>query len=199
MSQSTKVKIMSAALDLFSRYGFAGSSVRNIAKKVGIRESAIYNHFASKEAILKEILNEYNPWNVGINLLTEELLNELDNPRKFLSIFSKKLLIHWNKEYERKILRLLVFEEFRDNSDPDNSLKKLMLSMQELWIIIFNEMKKLKIIKNIDSEVLSNEFVATLFFIRIEFLSGDDSNKIIEANKKLQDHIKFFWDAIKGE
>lgn len=199
MSQSTKVKIMSAALDLFSRYGFAGSSVRNIAKKVGIRESAIYNHFASKEAILKEILNEYNPWNVGINLLTEELLNELDNPRKFLSIFSEKLLIHWNKEYERKILRLLVFEEFRDNSDPDNSLKKLMLSMQELWIIIFNEMKKLKIIKNIDSEVLSNEFVATLFFIRIEFLSGDDSNKIIEANKKLQDHIKFFWDAIKGE
>lgn len=199
MSQSTKIKIMSAALDLFSRYGFAGSSVRNIAKKVGIRESAIYNHFASKEAILKEILNEYSPWNVGINLLTEELLNELDNPRKFLSIFSEKLLIHWNKEYERKILRLLVFEEFRDNSDPDNSLKKLMLSMQELWIIIFNEMKKLKIIKNIDSEVLSNEFVATLFFIRIEFLSGDDSNKIIEANKKLQDHIKFFWDAIKGE
>lgn len=199
MSQSTKIKIMSAALDLFSRYGFAGSSVRHIAKEVGIRESAIYNHFGSKDAILKEILDEYSPRNVGINLLTDELLGELDNPRKFLSIFSEKLLNHWNSNYERKILRLLVFEEFRDNSDPDNSLKKLMSSLQELWIIIFNEMNKLKIIKNIDSEILADEFVATLFFIRIEFLSGDDSKKIIEANKKLKNHIDFFWNAISGE
>jgi AcrR family transcriptional regulator len=199
MSQGTKVKIKSAALDLFSRYGFAGSSVRHIAKEVGIRESAIYNHFSSKEKILIEILDEYSSKNTGINLLTEELLSELDNPRKFLSIFSEKLLNHWNSEYERKILRLLVFEEFRKNSDPDNSLKKLMFSMQELWVIIFNEMKKLKIIKNIDSEVLSNEFVANLFFIRIEFLSGDDSHKIKKANKKLQEHINFFWNAIKGK
>lgn len=199
MSQGTKIKIMSAALDLFSRYGYAGSSVRHIAKKVGIRESAIYNHFSSKEKILKEILGEYSSQNTGINLLTEELLGELDNPRKFLSIFSEKLLNHWNNEYERKILRLLVFEQFRDNSDPDNSLKKLMVSMQELWVIIFNEIKKLKIIKNMDSKVLSNEFVAALFFIRIEFLSGDESNKIKEANKKLQDHINFFWNAIKGK
>ena len=121
------------------------------------------------------------------------------NPRKFLSIFSEKLLVHWNTDYERKILRLLVFEEFRDKSGPDNSLRKLMSSLQELWIIIFSEMKELEIIKNIDSETLSNEFVAVLFFIRIEFLSGDDSSRITEANKKLEDHINFFWNAIKGE
>ena len=109
MSQGTKAKIMSAALDLFSRYGYAGSSIRHIAKEVGIRESAIYNHFESKEAILSEILAEYSPLNAGINLLTEELLNKLDNPRKFLTTFCEKLLNHWNSEYEKKILRLLVF------------------------------------------------------------------------------------------
>ena len=199
MSQGTKIKIMTTALDLFSRYGFAGASVRHIAREVGIRESAIYNHFSSKETILKDILSEYNPQDAGINLLTEELLNELDNPKKFLSLFSERLLNHWNNEYERKILRLLVFEEFRDNSDPANSLKKLMSSLQELWVIIFNEMKKLEIIKKLDSEVLSNEFVAVLFFIRIEFLSGDESNNLRKANRRLQDHKNFFWNAIKGE
>jgi len=190
---------MSAALDLFSRYGYAGSSVRHIAKEVGIRESAIYNHFDSKETILSEILEEYSPLNAGINLLTEDLLNKLDSPRKFLITFSEKLLNHWNNEYEKKILRLLVFEQFRDNSTSSTSLKKLMKSMEELWEIIFNEMKKLKIIKNIDSKVLSSEFVAVLFFIRIEFLSVDDLNKIQEANQKLHDHINFFWKAISGE
>ena len=49
-SECDKIKLV--ALDLFSRYGFAGSSVRHIAKEVGIRESAIYNHFSSKDAIL---------------------------------------------------------------------------------------------------------------------------------------------------
>jgi AcrR family transcriptional regulator len=199
MSQDTKVKIMSAALGLFSKCGFAGASVRHIAKEVGIRESAIYNHFDSKNDILKEILDEYSPWAAGADLLTDELLNELVNPKEFLSIFSEKLLNHWNSDYERKIFRLLIFEEFSDNSDSDKSLNKLISSLQELWVIIFNEMKKLNIIKNIDSEILANEFVAPLFFIRIEFLSGEDSNKIIDSKNKLKSHINFFWDAIKGE
>jgi AcrR family transcriptional regulator len=190
---------MSAALDLFSKYGFAGSSIRHIARDVGIRESAIYNHFSSKDQILSEILAEYSSGEAGIQLLSDDLLNELDNPRKFLSKFSEKLLNHWNSDYERKILRLMVFEEFRDNSESKKSLTKLMLSLQELWIIIFNEMKKLDIIRKLDSKILANEFIAVLFFIRIEFLSGEDSGKITEANKKLKNHIDFFWNAIKGE
>ncbi len=199
MSQSTKKKIMSAGLDLFSKYGFAGSSIRHIARDVGIRESAIYNHFSSKEKILSEILEEYNESAAGVQLLTDDLLNELENPKKFLSKFSEKLLDHWNSDYERKILRLMVFEEFRDNSASKNSLSKLMSSLRELWIIIFNEMKKLDIIKRLDSKALADEFIAVLFFIRIEYLSGGDSRSIADAKKKLKSHIDFFWNAVKGE
>ena len=198
MSQSTKKKIMSAGLDLFSKYGFAGSSVRHIAKVVGVRESAIYNHFASKEKILSEVLDQYNPEEAGIQLLTDDLLNELDNPKKFLFKFSEKLLNHWNRDYERKILRLMVFEEFRDKSAPEYSLRKLMSALQELWIIIFNEMKKLGIIKNVDSKILANEFIAVLFFIRIEYLSGGDTRNLADAKKMLKSHIDFFWNAVKG-
>jgi AcrR family transcriptional regulator len=199
MSQSTKKKIMSAGLDLFSKYGFAGSSVRQIAREVGVRESAIYNHFASKEQILNKIVEEYNPGESGIQLLTDDLLNELDNPKIFLSRFSEKLLKHWNSDYERKILRLMVFEEFRKKSVSEHSLKKVMSSLQELWIIIFNEMKKLDIIKKIDSKILANEFIAVLFFIRIEYLSGRDSGSIADAKRKLRSHIDFFWNAVEGE
>jgi AcrR family transcriptional regulator len=199
MSQGTKKKIMSAGLELFSKYGFAGASIRHIAKEVGVRESAIYNHFSSKEEILSEILKEYDQGDTGVQLLTDDLLNELEHPEKFLSKFSDKLLNHWNSDYEIKILRLLVFEEFRDNSDSKNSLKKLMSSLQELWIIIFSEMKKLGIIKKLDSKVLADEFIAVLFFIRIEYLSGGESRSIADAKRKLKNHIDFFWNAVKGE
>ncbi|MBN2051390.1 MAG: TetR/AcrR family transcriptional regulator [Spirochaetales bacterium] len=45
-------RILSAAVDLFSREGFAGTSVRAIARQVELNEASIYNHFPSKAAIL---------------------------------------------------------------------------------------------------------------------------------------------------
>ena len=51
----TKDLILTTALDLFSKKGFDGVSVRVIAKQVGVRESALYKHFKSKQEILDKI------------------------------------------------------------------------------------------------------------------------------------------------
>ena len=48
---TTKEKILDTALELFSRQGYDGASVRAIARAVGIRESSLYNHFPSKRAV----------------------------------------------------------------------------------------------------------------------------------------------------
>ena len=54
---TTKEKITETALELFSRHGYNGVSVRDIAKAVGIRESSLYNHFENKRAIFDEIVD----------------------------------------------------------------------------------------------------------------------------------------------
>ena len=56
---SNKEKIFDISIDLFSQFGFDGVSVRQIASKVGIKESSIYNHYNSKESILDAILDYY--------------------------------------------------------------------------------------------------------------------------------------------
>ena len=43
--RNTKEAILLEALDLFSERGFDGTSIRDIARAVGIRESALYKHF----------------------------------------------------------------------------------------------------------------------------------------------------------
>ena len=50
---STKEKILKASSTLFSEHGYKGTSVRKIASEVGIRESALYNHFKNKEHPLR--------------------------------------------------------------------------------------------------------------------------------------------------
>ncbi len=49
---STRERILAAALDLFAQHGFGGASMRELARRVGIRESSLYNHFPGKAAIL---------------------------------------------------------------------------------------------------------------------------------------------------
>ena len=49
---STREKILDVALDLFTDQGFDGTSMREIAGRLGITKPSIYYHFASKEEIL---------------------------------------------------------------------------------------------------------------------------------------------------
>ena len=54
----TKKKILEVSLELFAQKGFDGVSVREIAKAVGVRESALYKHYKNKEDILDKIVEE---------------------------------------------------------------------------------------------------------------------------------------------
>lgn len=54
---NTRERIIEAALALFSQRGYGGVSVREIARAVGLRESSLYNHFASKRAIFDAIVD----------------------------------------------------------------------------------------------------------------------------------------------
>lgn len=49
--------ILSAAADLFARQGYAGTSTREIAAAVGLRQPSLFHYFASKEAILDGIID----------------------------------------------------------------------------------------------------------------------------------------------
>ena len=46
--QRTRQAILDAALDLFAEKGFFGTSLRDVAAAVGVRESALYNYFAEQ-------------------------------------------------------------------------------------------------------------------------------------------------------
>lgn len=54
--QQTRQEILDVALELFTRQGYAGTSIRDIAEAMGMTKSALYYHFTNKESILTELL-----------------------------------------------------------------------------------------------------------------------------------------------
>lgn len=194
--QSSKAVIEKISLNLFSKYGFTGTSIRMIAKNAGVRESAIYNHFSSKADLLNKIFDKFNSGKTGGQILDDKLLEEIVNPPVFMKKFFNKLFEIWNSEIETMIFKIIILEQFSNKNEIIPTIDKYFQPVREIWEMIFIEMIKHNVIKKSDPKLLVDEFLSYIFLLRIKSLTeqDNDNKKII---RKINSHIDFFWDKIK--
>lgn len=118
----TKENILQVALKLFSKAGYEAVSVRDIASVLKITQSALYKHYASKQAIFDAILRrmEENDSKRAI---------EFDVPRNAysgspeeyqncaiasLKKFTIDMFHYWTEdEFASSFRRMLVIEQYR--------------------------------------------------------------------------------------
>lgn len=83
-----KERISAAARELFLQNGPEGVSMRKVAERVGVSAPAIYHHYASKDDLLKEIIDE------GLRILEDYLRPALERPTPFerLSMLVERFL-----------------------------------------------------------------------------------------------------------
>ena len=55
----TADKVRMAAVSLFARYGYAAVSMRQIAREIDLQAGAIYNHFPTKQDLLRGLLVDH--------------------------------------------------------------------------------------------------------------------------------------------
>ena len=60
MAIDTKERILEAALELFAQNGYLGTSMNDIAARLGFTKAALYKHYASKQEILDRIVERMN-------------------------------------------------------------------------------------------------------------------------------------------
>ena len=194
---NTKAQILEKSLNLFSLTGYDGTSIRHIANEVGIRESAIYNHYKSKEEILKAIVNKFKSNAAGANILSEEMIDILDRPPLFMKKFCANLLKQWNTDEEKKFFRLLLMEQFREIEGIKLSITDYFNESRSIWEMIFGQMIKHGFIAKGDPKIIASEFIAPLYFIRMEYLVSDKKDGLKKAMNRVNEHVEFFLKAVK--
>lgn len=56
MAKTSRAEIVAAARDLIRQKGYAGTSMKEVADKVGLLKGSLYSHFSSKEELVPEVL-----------------------------------------------------------------------------------------------------------------------------------------------
>lgn len=74
--ESTKQRILDMALDLFSKKGFSAVSIRDICTRVKIKESSIYYHFKNKQAILDELVCQFQDKATSMMAMFDKALSD---------------------------------------------------------------------------------------------------------------------------
>ncbi len=166
---STRARILDAALKLFSRYGFAGTSVRQLARAVGLRESSLYNHFPGKKAILEALIAEHGPASSLQRLETARYRALAEDPAGFCRQYADDLLRLWGDPHEQLFMSLLMAEQAHMPELRDLFAEQLFAREQQRVIEYFRGFERKGLVRVPDVREAARLFQAGMTFIRIEF------------------------------
>lgn len=196
-ARDTRRLILDAALDLFSEGGFAGTSMRQIAKTVGVRESALYHHFPSKVAIFEALLREMGP---GKSERLESLdLDALlvDGLEPLLRFFVHILIEDWATPREQKFIRLVMAEAPRLREA--GVLHGSVMGARERMGRLFKELMRRGAIRPGDPELFAVEFMGPLLMLRLMHLVMAEEPDVERLRSRGEAHVRHFCEAVKVE
>lgn len=201
--KNTKQLLKDAALDFISDHGYESTSIRDLAKAVGIKESSFYHHFKSKHEILDNILDEFEE---KAEVIFKEIIDAIPKSEEAkavldLSSFDWLSNIYISKylfdPYFNKVLRVLMLEQVHDDEVLSKYSKWLFDKPMEITKETFKAMEG----KSSQSQanaahcnLVLNSYLTKLTFVYA--LSGklSDDKKI----KFSKDIYKVIFDITKG-
>jgi AcrR family transcriptional regulator len=163
-SISTKDRIFYTALNLFYESGYSHVSLRDIAECVGIKAPSIYNHFSTKEDILRSMYTYYDKYwtESGPDLDELLVLAETEAPLDVI----EKLNFSYPPNIEPimlKIVRIAVAEMHTNYRSEQFINKYLFDTHAGLLQPLLDQMVKLKRIQPMDTHALSKIWNAFSF------------------------------------
>lgn len=128
----TRQELLDEALRLFAEKGYAGTSIREIAEGVGVRDSAIYSHFSSKRELLDSLVAESGPHLLDRLGLDFDRLSERP-PGEALPDLLERLLEAWDEERSRMLVSMLTREGLTGVQEGLDAVQERLLPHLRRW------------------------------------------------------------------
>lgn len=142
MDETPRGKLLSAAARLFRDQGFERTTVRDIAREVGLQSGSLFHHFATKEDILHGVMVEV----IGFNThRLRQALEGIECPRaKLVALVRSELQFIVGDT--REAMTVLVYEWRCLSPEKQNATLALRAEYEAIWLGVLGELAELQLI-----------------------------------------------------
>ncbi len=203
--QNTRERIQQEALALFAREGYEAVSVRDIAGRLGVAQSALYKHYASKRAIFESIVSRMRAQDcqraqafaVPAYSFSDGAAAYEATQIEAIKRYSFAQFLYWAEDgFAADFRRLLTLEQYR-NAEM-TALYQQYLSGGVIGYMedLFREMGALRARKDKTPRQLALAFYAPVYMLMNLYDAAADKAETIDLAKA---HIDGFFADMRRE
>lgn len=184
--QDTTEKLITAAIELFSKNGYSGVTTEEIAKEAGFSEKTLFRHFKSKQNLLEQAIDRYHYANEMGAIFSSKLTWNLYDDLILISQNYHRIMYR-----NRKMLKLLM--KIGENVPGLHQYShKHPQALKEYLIKYFEEMKEKKKIVPVDPKNVAEIYLYQNFGLSHGRMNGDLASNVEEFEKLIEDSVSIF-------
>jgi len=179
-----QTEIINASLEIIAESGIQSLTIKNISKKIGLVESAIYRHYESKTQILIAVLD---------SISEQPKSNEIKETDSVFGILEKKLGHHFRTFNEKSVLVSVVFAEDLFQNEPtlvEKTRLKVEKSISDLSALIQKGQQSGEIRSDINPETVSVMINGSVRMLVKQWKMAEYSFDLIQRGKDLISSFK---------
>ena len=190
MENTTKEKILDAALVSFAENGYKGTNLRDLAAGLELSKSALYRHYESKEDIWNAVIDQMESYYVSKFGSPEKLPPAPKSCDELISMTMR--MLDFTLHDKRVILtrRLLLKEQFRDERARQLATLHFLTGTKEMYARAFAEMMENGILKKDDPDMLA--FTYTTPITALIHYCDREPEKEPEILQQMEAFVKHF-------
>ena len=194
---TTKERILEEALTLFAQYGYDGTGVDLIAKRVGIKGPSLYKHFKGKEDILNALIDNaevrYEDY-----FGSEKHIGKIPQSKEeFIRTTMGRIAFTMKDPMIQKIRKFLVQEQFRNDRLAEITTRHQLEGVQRMYAKIIKAMMDKGLFIKDDPELLATELASPV----VLWVAKADRQPQFEQEiiKSIEKYIRHFCDVYMKE
>lgn len=195
--QRTRQAIVDAALALFAERGYFGTSLRDVARAVGVRESALYNYFPGKEALFEAILTADSE--AKVERFSALLEMPVGDGRGLLEELATFVLDRFVVPQQQQLFRILMSDGMRLAREGRINLLEKMSSSRPQLEGIMQRLIDAGVLREADAELLVMQFMGPLIFWRHLHAIGAKTTHTRNRRAFARAHVDQFLNGATAE
>ena len=189
--RASRKAILAAAADVFAENGYRGTSLTEIANRVGMTQPGLLHHFGTKDQLLLAVVEEHEAENEHTTSMMEDLV-----PGNFLLVDSiEKLAMSNTRARQAQLLLTTLSAEAIPLNHPlhEHFVQRYRTFRRGLANIIARAAEGGAVRVDVDPQQIAREIIATLDGLHLQWLLDP---KEINLRKALRSYAERLADEL---